>query len=612
VLLGLPLAAALPVVAGGAPQPPAPGPKARAAAAPAFRTAGEAATHGRARSLRIRPRRRVTDGDVVVAGIAVRARRARRILTPAGWRLVRADRAGRLIQAIFLRVAGPSEPRTYRWRFRRRAAAAGGLVAYRRVDRERPLAGPPRRARTLSSRLAGARRASRRQVPAPRLRTRAADARVIGFFATGGTRRLAAPRGMRPRYAVSSRRASAAAFDFVKARAGRAGRRVAVARCVRARRCRGTHAIGRLVALRPAGGDGGGRGLGLGSPPPPGGLTRGRLPSPLPESTGAVFYVSTAGSDSNPGTAAAPWRTIQKALDTLQPNQKALVRGGTYVENLHMSRAGTASGPISVEAHPGEDPILQSAGSHPLEVSSDGGWFRFRGLTIQDSPGTSGGNVDVYGHHVEISSNEIRQSRDQGIYTDEGSQDVYILGNWIHHNGQGIQHQSHGIYLQGNDHLVSTNVIHDHPEGFGIQVYDKNSRSIVVNNTVVASGYSGIVIGGSGGVDNIRVHNNIFAFNDQWGIKHDSDCPSSTLADHNVIWANGYDPVEEGCPGLDTSGGNVLADPRFVDLAARNLHLGAGSAALNQGLPEWALPVDFEGDARSQGPAPDAGAYEDG
>jgi hypothetical protein len=554
----------------------------------------------------------VTDGDVVVAGIAVRATRARRIRPPTGWRLVRADRAGRLVQAIFLRVAGPSEPRAYRWRFRRRAAAAGGLVAYRGVDTERPLAAHAAGARALSTRLARTSRARRRRVRAPRIRTRTADARVVGFFATGSRRRLAARGGMRRRYAVASRRSSAAAFDFVKARTGATGRRVATASCTRRRRCRGaTRAVGRLVALRPAGAAGGG-GRGLGSPLPPGGLRRGRLPSPLPESTGAVFYVSTAGSDSNPGTATAPWRTIQKALDTLQPNQKALVRGGTYVENLYMSRAGTASGPISVEAHPGEEPVLQSAGSHPLEVASEGGWFRFRGLTIQDSPGTSGGNVDVYGHHVEISSNEIRQSTDQGIYTDEGSHDVYILGNWIHHNGKGIQHQSHGIYLQGNEHLVSTNVIHDHPEGFGIQVYDRNSGSIVVNNTVVGSGYSGIVIGGSGGVDNIHVHNNIFAFNDQWGIKHDSDCPSSTLADHNVIWANGYAPVEEGCPGLDTSGGNVLADPRFVDLAGRNLHLGAGSAALNQGLVAWALPVDFEGDTRPQGAAPDAGAYEDG
>ena len=77
----------------------------------------------------------------------------------------------------------------------------------------------------------------------------------------------------------------------------------------------------------------------------------------------------------------------------------------------------------------------------------------------------------------EISANGVR-THDQGIYTDEDSHDAQLLGNWIHNNGQGVIHQSHGIYLQGNDHLVANNVIHDHVKGFGIQVYDRNSRSI--------------------------------------------------------------------------------------------------------------------------------------
>jgi hypothetical protein len=73
------------------------------------------------------------------------------------------------------------------------------------------------------------------------------------------------------------------------------------------------------------------------------------LPAALPPSSGATFYVSTAGSDSNPGTLAAPWRTIQHALDTLQSGQTAFVRAGTYGEDLYgtygedlyFSRAGT-------------------------------------------------------------------------------------------------------------------------------------------------------------------------------------------------------------------------------------------------------------------------------
>jgi hypothetical protein len=548
----------------------------------------------------------------MLAAVAVRAGRARRIATPAGWRRVHANRARRgrrLAQAVFVRVAGRAEPASYIWPLRARAAASGGLVAYSRVDRSRPLGAHA----GSSGGRAGASRARARRIVAPSVRTRTGRSMVVDFFAASARRRTGPPGRARERYDVASAAVSTAAADFVKARPGATGRRVATSKCPRRGRCRAARAaIGQQVVLRStaAGRDG----PGLESPPPPGGgrPPRGRLPSPLPESTGATFYVSTSGSDSNPGTQSAPWRTIQKALDTLSPGQRALVRSGTYAEDLRMDRAGTASDPISVESHPAEEPVLDSAGGHPLEVGSDGGWFRFRGFVIQDHPGTSGGNVDVYGHDVEISSNEIRQGRDQGIYTDEESRNVYVLGNWIHHNGQGIAHQSHGIYLQGADHLVSTNLIHDHPEGFGIQVYDKNSGSIVVNNTVAASGHSGIVIGGSGGVEGIRVHNNIFAFNSKWGIQHDSACPTSTVADHNVLYGNSYAPEQAGCPGIDTSGGNVLTDPRFVDLAARNLHLAAGSSALNGGLAEWALPGDLEGDPRPQGGAPDIGAFEDG
>ena len=100
---------------------------------------------------------------------------------------------------------------------------------------------------------------------------------------------------------------------------------------------------------------------------------------------------------------------------------------------------------------------------------------------IEKAPGNSGGNVDVYGHHVEISRNEVRLSQDQGVYTEEGSQHVQILNNSIRRNGQGVIHQSHGIYLQGDDHLVAGNVINGH-EGFGIQVYDKGQRAVAATD----------------------------------------------------------------------------------------------------------------------------------
>jgi hypothetical protein len=334
------------------------------------------------------------------------------------------------------------------------------------------------------------------------------------------------------------------------------------------------------------------------------------LPAPLPASTGTTFYVATTGADANPGTLAAPWRTVQKALNTLTAGQRALVRGGTYTENLSVTRAGTAAAPVTVEAYPGERPVVASAGGHPLRIESSGAYFRFKGFVVEKHPGTSGGNVDVYGHHLEVSWNEIRLGRDQGVYSDEGSHHAQFLNNWIHDNGEGVIHQSHGMYLQGNDHLVANNVIHDHPKGFGIQVYDRNSRSTITGNTVTGAGHSGIVVGGSGGVDNVHVHNNVFAFNAHYGISHDSTCPASSVADHNVVYGNGWGATQSGCSGLSYAGGNRTGDPLFVNYAARNLHLQAASPALGYALPGYTPTIDQDGEPRPQGSGPDAAADE--
>src|SRR5215212_8647898 len=47
-----------------------------------------------------------------------------------------------------------------------------------------------------------------------------------------------------------------------------------------------------------------------------------------------THFVSTTGSDSNPGTEARPWRTIRQSLTRLKPGQRLYVRGGTYKENI--------------------------------------------------------------------------------------------------------------------------------------------------------------------------------------------------------------------------------------------------------------------------------------
>jgi hypothetical protein len=123
----------------------------------------------------------------------------------------------------------------------------------------------------------------------------------------------------------------------------------------------------------------------------------------------------------------------------------------------------------------------------------------------------------------------------------------------------------------------------------------------------VDAGYSGIVVGGSGGVNNIV--NNVFAFNAQYGVSHDSACPTASRADHNVVFGNGFGATQGGCSGLDYSRGNRTTNPLFVNYPGRDLHVNAGSPAIDYALPEYSPGGDFDGRARPQS-APDAGAFE--
>jgi hypothetical protein len=61
---------------------------------------------------------------------------------------------------------------------------------------------------------------------------------------------------------------------------------------------------------------------------------------------GSTFYVSTSGSDSNSGSASAPWLTIQHAASTVTAGATVIVEAGTYNESVTFSNSGTSSEPI--------------------------------------------------------------------------------------------------------------------------------------------------------------------------------------------------------------------------------------------------------------------------
>ena len=68
----------------------------------------------------------------------------------------------------------------------------------------------------------------------------------------------------------------------------------------------------------------------------------------------AIYYVSTAGNDSNTGTLALPFRTIQKAANLMRAGDTCLIRAGTYRETITPANSGASGAPITFDAYNGE------------------------------------------------------------------------------------------------------------------------------------------------------------------------------------------------------------------------------------------------------------------
>lgn len=126
------------------------------------------------------------------------------------------------------------------------------------------------------------------------------------------------------------------------------------------------------------------------------------LPSRMPESSGATFYVdASTGSDSRTATQAqnisTPWLTINKALSTVPAGSIVRVLAGSYTSSgssycIVFSRVIPASNPITLIAHTGQDTVFirnasVSSGA-PIPTHSGntiGAWIHdASGLRIQE------------------------------------------------------------------------------------------------------------------------------------------------------------------------------------------------------------------------------------
>jgi Right handed beta helix region len=211
------------------------------------------------------------------------------------------------------------------------------------------------------------------------------------------------------------------------------------------------------------------------------------------------FYVSTTGSDSNPGTQAAPWRTVQHAADTVRPGSTVDVRGGVYEELLTIKASGNAAdGFITFRSYPGETAVLDAthftpSGRQGVLTLHNQSYVRIEGFEIRNFHTAEhrltplGISVMGSGTHIELLKNNVHhieqtfEGRDGpghgangfgiAVYGTDAKvpiSDLVIDGNEVHHLKTG---SSESLVVNGNvtNFRITHNIVHDN-NNIGIDV----------------------------------------------------------------------------------------------------------------------------------------------
>ena len=295
---------------------------------------------------------------------------------------------------------------------------------------------------------------------------------------------------------------------------------------------------------------------------------------PTPVEAAFPWYVSTSGNDvTGNGSREQPYRTIQRAADSVGPGGTVFIEPGTYREALVISKVATAESPITFTASGPGVVIDADAVDRDAVLVTESAWIVWQGIRIQDAP-RAGMRISA-SHHITVRNNVFANNQRWGLFTDF-SDDLLIEGNesfgatiehGIYHSNSGdrpvirgnVIHDNHadGIHMNGDismggdgvitSAVVERNYIYDNGVGGGSGINMDGVQSSTIRNNVIvnahASGISMYQIDGGLCSRNNRVYDNtiVVASDGRWAVNiPNSGCTDIKLIS-NILYSNhGY------------------------------------------------------------------------
>jgi hypothetical protein len=339
---------------------------------------------------------------------------------------------------------------------------------------------------------------------------------------------------------------------------------------------------------------------------------------------GHRFFVSTTGSDSAAGTRAHPWRTIQRAANSVPAGSTVEIRGGVYHERVTVRVSGAPHAWITFRNYRGERVRLDGTGLGPYDgiaglVAIDSrSYIAVQGLEIAhlhdlaDTYVPAGVFVTGTAHHIALRGLEVHDIRTAtadahgiAVYGTSGDapiHDVTIDRNSVHDNHLG---SSESVVVNGNvrgwsitrNHIFRNDNIGIDAIGFeGKSPRDDQARAGVIADNLVTDIDSlgnpaydeddgtncrcadGIYI--DGGRDILVERNTVLRSNIalEMASEHSFGSTSNVLARDNLLADSTIIGVAMG--GYDTERGQTV-DARLVNnTLINNDTLGTGSGEI--------------------------------
>jgi parallel beta-helix repeat protein len=264
------------------------------------------------------------------------------------------------------------------------------------------------------------------------------------------------------------------------------------------------------------------------------------------------FYVSTAGNDSNPGTQAQPWLTIQNADSSARTGGDCInVAAGKYQANVLIQHGGTgptANGYVVYRCMTLDACHVLAPGSGHLWGFKGGGSF-----VVVDGFELDGNNAmqtDGIADTCIATDDATYGSGNSSYQAGDSSHHIWVLNNLVHHCNLG------GIGLNNKEWFYAVhNTVYHNAWTSG---YQGSGIGFVVVQCIEQGGTNCYTSGPTGDYDYVP------SGNDLSSTRPGGYAPFHIVIAWNIVYNNRiapYNPV--GC-GSHTDGNGIIADT-FLD-----------------------------------------------